>query len=179
MIARIERLHDLGVVGTNRILQVALAHLLGDEKSVRAVRRARRRQHDRRAALAAALIERGVHVDPSGDGLTLWVPVADEAAAHHCLRGYGITAGSGASCHVSEHPEPHLWFGTASLPDASEQIDALARIIAEAAVCDEPTTPGVPPNLMPVPRPGPELEGGAIADGYDYLHVHGTSAVRK
>lgn len=133
VIARIERIRSLAMVGTNQMLQTVLAHLLDDVDAELSLRRARRIHQSRRRALAEALTCRGIAVDGSGDGLALWIPVHDERSSHLLLGEHGITAGSGSACNTRAGSAAHIWIGTGSLPDGQAVIDDLADIIAAAA----------------------------------------------
>ena len=133
VISRIDRLRDLGLVGTSRLLQHALAYLLGDDKSERALRVARHRHRERRTALVDALNVNGVGVDPNSDGFALWIPVVDEDGTHAELAAKGVHVGRGRECFAAP-AEPHLWIATGLLPDNRERIGELADIVAGAAV---------------------------------------------
>lgn len=84
----------LGPGWTSRLLQRVLADLLTDAHAVEAVAHARRVYHGRRRALSAALARHGLHVPP-GDGINMWVPVADEQTAVVRLEAAGIRAARG------------------------------------------------------------------------------------
>lgn len=143
VINRIDRIRSLGMAATSRMLQGALAHLISDGHTEQHLRIARRRQRDRRSALAEALHLKGIRCHNTGDGLTLWIPVHDETVAHTELKHHGITVGSGAACHIDspdiDSPDihadngPHIWIGTAQLPDAPSRTAELADLLTQAA----------------------------------------------
>jgi len=86
---------ELGQGWSSRLLQRILLSLLTDEGSRAEVQRAQREYARRRAALVDALAVRGVMVGGT-DGINIWVPVHDEAAALVRLasQGIGVTPGS-------------------------------------------------------------------------------------
>ncbi|MFC8527682.1 aminotransferase class I/II-fold pyridoxal phosphate-dependent enzyme [Nocardia sp. NPDC057227] len=132
VIDRIRRLQTLGMRGTSRILQDALAYLLRDPGTEQRVDLARARHRQRRSALARRLVARGIGV-AEGEGLTLWVPVDDEERAIAVLRGNDIAVGAGSDCYIDRPERAHLQIGTAALPDDPELVDELAEFIAAAA----------------------------------------------
>jgi DNA-binding transcriptional MocR family regulator len=85
----------LGPGWTSRLLQEVLVDLMTDGDAMGAVLDARRVYSARQRALTAALAEHGVHVQP-GDGINLWLPVADEAAALVRLEAAGIRVAPGS-----------------------------------------------------------------------------------
>ena len=94
-------LHDvlarrqLGQGWSSRLLQRILLSLLTDEGSRAEVDHAQREYARRRAALVDALAQRQIEVGGT-DGINIWVPVRDEAAALVRLasQGIGVTPGS-------------------------------------------------------------------------------------
>lgn len=84
----------LGPGWTSRLLQHLLADLLADGEALAAVAQARRVYYARQRALSAALAEHGLTVPP-GDGINLWVPVADEATALVRLEAAGVRVAPG------------------------------------------------------------------------------------
>ncbi|MFN3007430.1 aminotransferase class I/II-fold pyridoxal phosphate-dependent enzyme [Mycolicibacterium wolinskyi] len=133
VVARIDRIRSLGMLATSRMLQGALAHLIGDENTERQLRIARRRHRDRRSMLAEELREHGVDARGGGDGLALWIPVHDERHARRELADHGIRSGSGAACGPGRDAQPHIWIGTGQLPDAPARNAELAALLAAAA----------------------------------------------
>jgi DNA-binding transcriptional MocR family regulator len=96
----------LGQGWTSRLLQQLLLSLLTDPASVAAVRFARFSYADRRRLVVSALNDAGIPVPP-GDGLNIWLPVADEQAALITLASAGIAAAAGSSFTPAAGP-PHL-----------------------------------------------------------------------
>ena len=86
---------QLGQGWSSRLLQRILLSLLTDERSRAEVHLAQQEYARRRAALVDALAKRGVTVGGT-DGINIWVPVHDEAAALVRLasQGIGVTPGS-------------------------------------------------------------------------------------
>jgi DNA-binding transcriptional MocR family regulator len=96
----------LGQGWTSRLLQHLLLTLLTDPPSVAAVRRARTEYARRRSLIVTALRDAGIDL-PAGDGLNIWLPVADEQSALITLASAGIAAAAGAAFLPSGGP-PHL-----------------------------------------------------------------------
>jgi DNA-binding transcriptional MocR family regulator len=96
----------LGQGWTSRLLQQLLLALLTAPGSTAAVRHARDQYARRRHLLIAALNARGIPLPP-GDGLNIWLPVADEQAALIALASNGIAAAAGAAFTTSPGA-PHL-----------------------------------------------------------------------
>lgn len=130
IIQLIEDYRSHRVAMTSRILQGALAFLLTDPLSIATLERARLSYANRRHLLASALIERGFDIQ-EGTGLTLWVPVADEAAAIVNLATQGVVLGSGSHCYTGSGQRPHLRVAISRLPDDVQRIKELADLIAE------------------------------------------------
>jgi DNA-binding transcriptional MocR family regulator len=116
----------LGQGWTSRLLQQVLLHLLTHTDTRRQVAHARAEYARRRHAMVTALAEYGVQVGGS-DGINIWLPVADEAAAMVRLASRGIGATAGAPFSVGPVGRPHLRITVASI--ASEH----ARIAGELA----------------------------------------------
>lgn len=125
----IQRRH-LGQGWTSRILQSLLLDLITHDASIAEVIAARKEYARRRTALASALESRGVHTT-GRDGIHLWIPVANEAAALMSLASQGIGAAPGSPYDVQPGMEPHISVTSGLLP--VDQADYLANAIAEAA----------------------------------------------
>ncbi|WP_265444661.1 aminotransferase class I/II-fold pyridoxal phosphate-dependent enzyme [Flexivirga meconopsidis] len=97
----------LGQGWTSRLLQQVLLELLRDPAGVRAVADARVEYAQRRRLLADGLAAEGIDL-PDGEGLNLWLPVVDEAAALVLLASRGIGAAAGRPFSAAASPEPHL-----------------------------------------------------------------------
>lgn len=96
----------VGQAWTSRLLQHLLLDLLTDPRAVAQVAKARREYARRRRAVCAALEKDGVRVD-AGDGINLWLPVADEQAALISLASEGIGA-AGGSAFLTDDLGAHL-----------------------------------------------------------------------
>ncbi len=130
----------LGAGWTSHLLQMLLTHFLTDPESRAQVSRAAAEYRRRRIALAAGLSEHGVQVRP-GDGLTMWIPVQDEAAASNHLLAAGIRVSVGSQFILSEragapgHRGPgHIRVSLGALHDTS--IDDVAAVIARSTITE-------------------------------------------
>ncbi|MEU7220162.1 PLP-dependent aminotransferase family protein [Nocardia iowensis] len=120
----------LGAGWTSRLLQRVLLSMLDDENAVHAVTTARAEYRRRSAELRRALARRGVAV-ARGDGINLWLPVADENAAMISLAAAGIKAAPGGPFVVGEHPPTdHLRITISPVTDPD--LDWLATELAAA-----------------------------------------------
>ena len=118
----------LGQGWTSRLLQHLLLRLLTDAAPVAAVRHARDEYARRRHRVVTALNAAGLDL-PAGDGINLWLPVADEQAALLSLAGDGIAAAAGTAFTVGGGT-PHLRVTVGLI---TEDHEAVAVRLAEAA----------------------------------------------
>ncbi len=138
--ARVDPLSERRLLGqgwSSRLLQAVLVELLTGKEPVRRVLAARQAYADRRAGVVDALAAEGVRV-PGTDGLNVWLPVLDEAAALVQLAGRGIGAAAGSPFHVVPDDSAHLRITTGLVRCAGaddELVDAadLSRDLADAA----------------------------------------------
>lgn len=130
------RRRHLGQGWTSRLLQHLLLDLLTHETAKKQVQRARREYARRRAALVSELGKADVSVGGK-DGITVWVPVENEAAALMLLSSHGIGVAPGSPYQVRPNAEPHLAV-TAGLLPAGKAAE-IATILAKAA---RPSVPG-------------------------------------
>jgi DNA-binding transcriptional MocR family regulator len=119
----------LGQGWTSRLLQSLLLELLTQPGPVRQVRAARAEYARRRTAVVKALLARGVEVSAS-DGINLWLPVADEAAALVRLASRGIGAAAGGPFASKPDGDPHL---RVTVGLVASNHDELAAELAEAS----------------------------------------------
>ncbi|MEU4340984.1 aminotransferase class I/II-fold pyridoxal phosphate-dependent enzyme [Nocardia sp. NPDC023852] len=121
----------LGPGWTSLLLQRLLVNMLDDDSACQAVATARAEYRKRSGALRRALARRGVTVG-RGDGINLWLPVADENAAMISLAAAGIKAAPGGPFAVGHHPSAdHLRLTIAAVSDGD--VDWLAAELAAAA----------------------------------------------
>lgn len=124
------RRRHLGQGWTSRLLQRLLLNLLTNGQTGAQLERAGSVYARRRQALVSALAAEGVQVG-GRDGLTLWVPVENEAAALIVLssQGVGVTPGSPYMVH---HDAPaHVCVTAGLLPE--EDAPRVAVVLARAA----------------------------------------------
>jgi DNA-binding transcriptional MocR family regulator len=119
----------LGQGWTSRLLQALLLDLLTQARSIKQVEQARRVYSDRRQRVVAALADRGVQV-PGQDGLNIWLPVRDEAAALVRLASRGIGAAAGSPFAIRPDGGPHLRVTTGLL---TRDFDRVAGELADAS----------------------------------------------
>ncbi len=122
----------LGPGWTSRLVQSVLVDLLTDAEVIAAVSRARSAYAARRRLLADALAELGVRLGP-GDGLSVWLPVADERHAEVTVAAAGIGASPGSLFHCGPQNGAHLRLTLGTLPDDAGSIARVAGVLAAAA----------------------------------------------
>jgi DNA-binding transcriptional MocR family regulator len=101
LIDRIVARRMLGPGWTSRMLQRVLVELLTEDYGMTTVAEARRVYHARQQHLVRALAEHGVQVEP-GDGVNLWLPVADERAAIVRMAAAGVRVAAGSTFRSGE-----------------------------------------------------------------------------
>jgi DNA-binding transcriptional MocR family regulator len=119
----------LGPGWSSRLLQAVLLDLLASETTARRVARARQEYARRRETLASALAARGMTA-VAGDGINMWLEVADQQVAMLTLAAYGIAVAPGAPFEVTPLGTDHIRL-TVGL--VRRDFAALADILAEAA----------------------------------------------
>jgi DNA-binding transcriptional MocR family regulator len=97
----------LGQGWTSRLLQHLLLTLLTEPSSIAAVSAARDEYARRRRLITSGLAAAGIELPP-GEGLNVWLPVADEQAALLSLASAGIGAAAGTAFMVGTGAAPHL-----------------------------------------------------------------------
>jgi DNA-binding transcriptional MocR family regulator len=137
----------LGPGWSSRLLQAVLVELLTDESTIDQVRAARAEYARRRAALLAALHDRGVSATAS-DGINLWLPVANQQIAMLTLAARGVAVAPGAPFEVSPLGSDHVRVTVGLIRDGFEE---LADVFAEAAGA---TDRGSGRRGAPLPRGG-------------------------
>ncbi|MEU4626408.1 aminotransferase class I/II-fold pyridoxal phosphate-dependent enzyme [Actinoplanes sp. NPDC023801] len=127
----------LGQGWTSRLLQRLLLTLLTDPSSIAAVSAARDEYARRRRLIISGLATAGIELPP-GEGLNLWLPVADEQAALLSLASAGIGAAAGNAFMVGTGTPPHLRVTVGLV--AADHADVAERL-AEAARAAGQTVP--------------------------------------
>jgi DNA-binding transcriptional MocR family regulator len=122
----------LGQGWTSRLLQHLLLTLLTDPASIAAVRSARDEYARRRRLVTAGLASAGITLPP-GEGLNIWLPVADEQAALLSLASAGIGAAAGTAFAVGPAAEPHLRVTVGLIATDHEEVSAQLARAAHAA----------------------------------------------
>ena len=128
---RVRVVRSFGAGWTSRILQDAVAYLLTDAGTADTIATARETYRRRRELLADALGARGVPT-ANRDGLVLWVPVDDEAAALVTLAARGVAAAPGSRYRLGQG-SPHLRVATSRIPTDPAAINPIADLLAHAA----------------------------------------------
>ncbi|GIG28057.1 aminotransferase class I/II-fold pyridoxal phosphate-dependent enzyme [Cellulomonas marina] len=122
----------LGPGWTSRLLQHTLVDLLTDADALDAVADARRVYFARQRALVDALAAHGLVVTP-GDGINLWVPVRDEAAALVHLEAAGVRVSPGAPYRAGPGAgEPHVRVTVGALREGTAEVAAALALAARA-----------------------------------------------
>jgi DNA-binding transcriptional MocR family regulator len=148
LIAAVTGRRLLGPGWSSRLLQAVLLDLLTDAATVAQVARARREYALRREAMLAALSARGATAT-AGDGINLWLEVANEQVAMLSLAAHGIAVAPGTPFEVSPLGTDHVRV-TVGLA-ATDEIDELAAILADAAGAPHRVSSG---RSQPLPRRG-------------------------
>ncbi len=119
---------SLGPAWSSRLLQRLLVSMLDSPQCTAAVDRARETYASRRAAMVAALTQRGVRT-VGWDGFNLWVEVSHERDTLVMLAAHGVGAAPGSPFRAAPgtHPE-HIRLTTAALDRGLA--DWVAEIIA-------------------------------------------------
>jgi DNA-binding transcriptional MocR family regulator len=130
LVDRIVARRLLGPGWTSRMLQSVLHELLTAPDSVAQVETARRTYDERQSAFADAMVRQGIPMRV-GDGLNVWLPVADERAATVSLAASGIRVAPGGPFQLGE-PVPSVRVTVGMIRDdiqtIAEQLAAAARI---------------------------------------------------
>ncbi len=130
VMAGVESRRHVGQGWSSRLLQRILHSLLTDPSAVGSVARARDEYARRRAALVGALDRRDVRAAGT-DGLNLWVPVHDEAAAMVRLARDGIGVAPGRAFTLVPGSGDHVRV-TAGLV-GPDQVEDVAQALATAS----------------------------------------------
>ncbi|MDN5764661.1 MAG: PLP-dependent aminotransferase family protein [Humibacillus sp.] len=131
LLAPVRHARALGQGWTSRLLQHLLVALLENPESLGQVATARSEYARRRELVVKRLAERGIEVGGT-DGINIWVPVRDEAAAVLRLASHGIavTPGSPFSIDRRAGEAAHIRVTTGLVRDDHVYV---ADLIADAA----------------------------------------------
>lgn len=129
LLSLVDARRHLGQGWSSRLLQRILVGLLTDDKAVTQVSTANKEYARRRRVLVDALERRGVRVGGT-EGMNIWVPVQDEAAAIVRLASQGIGVSAGSPYSVLSDPQAHVRVTSGLVRDHHT---VLAERIAEAA----------------------------------------------
>ena len=124
----------LGPAWTSRLLQSVLLELLTDPAAISAVTRARSAYAMRSLAFRAGLSRLGVHTT-MGDGINVWVQVADERSALLSLAAQGIKVAPGSPFQVGTSTTDHVRVTSGLLhEEESEQFQHVLTALAAASL---------------------------------------------
>lgn len=129
----------LGPAWTSRLLQSVLLELLTDPAAISAVTRARSAYAMRSLAFRAGLTRLGVRTT-TGDGINVWVEVADERAALLSLAAQGIKVAPGSPFQVAAASADHVRVTSGLLHEEdAEQFHHVLTAISAAAQASSAT----------------------------------------
>lgn len=120
---------QLGQIWTSRLLQQLLLNLLSDRRAITQVANARREYARRRKQLVGLLAASGVDVGGT-DGMNIWIPVDDEAAAIVRLASQGIGVAAGAPFAILPEQSGHIRVNCGILADGHAEV--AAQLVAAA-----------------------------------------------
>ena len=129
LMASVRHLRQLGQGWSSRLLQRLLVGLLTDERTRAEVAAAREEYARRRTRFVERLSEQGVPTVGT-DGLNVWVPVHDEAAALMRLASLGIGVAPGAPFAVLPEGTQHV---RVTVGLVGERLEHVADEVARAA----------------------------------------------
>lgn len=127
-VSRVEGRHALGARWVSHILQRLVLALWSDPGSGRRLARAADTYAQRRRALAAALLGRGIDAR-SRSGLNVWVPVREEAAVVRALAERGWAVAAGERFRLQAGPAIRVTISTLTPPDAERFAADLADVL--------------------------------------------------
>ncbi|MGH7728492.1 MAG: aminotransferase class I/II-fold pyridoxal phosphate-dependent enzyme, partial [Vulcanimicrobiaceae bacterium] len=115
-IARVRGRQRLGVGWVSHLSQSLARALWSEPRALAQVARASRIYGERRAALVEAFAAEGIAID-APSGLTVWVPVADEAATVAHLRDAGFAVAAGQRFRSEARPAIRIALGPLAIRD--------------------------------------------------------------
>jgi DNA-binding transcriptional MocR family regulator len=133
LVARSVQERSHGVGSNSRILQNALAYLIGDESTNESITVARERYSTRRAVFLEELERAGLSAQSGPESLVVWIDVANETDALVALASHGISVGSGRKTFVTNPDRGLVRISVTQLPDERPLLAELAGLVAAAA----------------------------------------------
>jgi DNA-binding transcriptional MocR family regulator len=128
-VARVAGRMRLGAGWVSTLLQRLVVRMWADEDVASVVARARDAYAGRRAALLAALADRGL-TGYGRTGLNVWLPVPDETAVVTALRDAGYAVAPGALFRIASPPAVRITVSTLPPEAVTPLADALAAAVA-------------------------------------------------
>jgi DNA-binding transcriptional MocR family regulator len=128
-VARVRGRQRVGPGWVSHLLQRTVAHLLADRTTATVLRRAERTYGERRAAMVAALADRGV-ASSGRSGLNVWVPVADEDVTVAAARADGFAIAPGGRFRTASPPAVRVTIARLHPRDAPAVAESIARSLA-------------------------------------------------
>jgi DNA-binding transcriptional MocR family regulator len=122
----------LGPGWTSRMMQAILHELLTHPESTTQIDAARDAYAARQGALAAAVREAGGWL-AGGDGINVWLRVADERAAIVQLAAVGIRVAAGAPFQLGDGQDPHIRVTVGALRDEVPTVGAALAVAQNAS----------------------------------------------
>ncbi len=133
---RVEGRLQLGPGWVSHMLQRAVAHLLVDDATQRALRDAAAIYTHRRAAMIAALAGRGIGATGSS-GLHVWVPVPEESVVVSGLRDRGFAVRAGRPYRLASGPAVRVTTAALAEQTIEDLADALADVLDPASATSQ------------------------------------------
>lgn len=131
-IDRLRARQHLGPGWVSQAVQEAVVVLWHSQPALALVSKAEREYAERRAALLAALSERGVPAH-GRSGVNIWVPVHDETTAVTSLLGSGWAVAAGSRFRLASSPGLRITIATLRASEVSPLADATARAVASVS----------------------------------------------
>lgn len=131
-LARIRRRQALGTGWVSLVLQRLAARLWADPAVRASIAHAGMIYAERRRAMRDALAARGVRAAPGEHGMTLWVPVADEATTLLEARARGYALSPGSRFRLLSPSAVRVCVGGLAVAEAPEAARAIAAAIGTA-----------------------------------------------
>jgi DNA-binding transcriptional MocR family regulator len=130
-VARVQGRQRVGTGWVSTILQRTVVELMTDPSAAALVARARASYEERREALLAALVTRGLPA-VGRSGLNVWLPVADETVVLARLRDDGYAVAPGALYRLATPPAVRITISNLDLDGVEAFADAVTRAVVGA-----------------------------------------------